>query len=285
MPSPKSFFLLALISAFFIPSIASAHQPRITTQAVTVVTDPEISKAYYAQLSGAPQTYTIRATAPFDLYVNLLVPDIAGQQKDVSAVILKNGDARNPVATLAGPGFAWTRFFEPFGHDTYWMGPEYKARVDAGEYEVRVSSPKNDSRYSLAIGEIEAFDAKETVNTISLIPQIKKNFFSKSPADFILSPIGAGYAIIMFAAAFLAGFVYRLILKRVATKLPRRASKNIGAPDRLVRAALGIGLFLLAIMTFWSAILLFAAGFCLFEAIFSWCGLYAALGKNTCPMS
>ena len=41
---------------------------------------------------------------------------------------------------------------------------------------------------------------------------------------------------------------------------------------------------LLAITTTWSPILIFFSGFALFEAIFSWCGFYAAMGKNTCPV-
>jgi hypothetical protein len=31
-------------------------------------------------------------------------------------------------------------------------------------------------------------------------------------------------------------------------------------------------------------ILIFFSGFALFEALFSWCGFYAALGKSTCPI-
>jgi len=39
-----------------------------------------------------------------------------------------------------------------------------------------------------------------------------------------------------------------------------------------------------AITTTWSPILIFFSGFAFFEAIFSWCGFYAAMGKNTCPV-
>jgi hypothetical protein len=52
----------------------------------------------------------------------------------------------------------------------------------------------------------------------------------------------------------------------------------------LLRLAIGVGLFLWAITTTWSPILIFFSGFALFEALFSWCGFYAALGKNTCPV-
>jgi hypothetical protein len=263
--------------------MVSAHQPRLVSVTPTVVIDPEISKAYYGELSGSPHIFTIHATTTFALYVNVLVPDIDGQKKDISAAIIKEGDLAHPVAILDGADFDWKKFDEPFGHDTYWAGPEYRAVAGAGDYDILVWSSNNDSKYSLAVGEIESFDLAETVNTLAIIPGLKTSFFMKSPADFILSPIGVGYVVVMFLLAAVAGFIYRLVLKRFATGSVRRAPKNIGRTDRLIRAALGLALFALAILTTWSPLLLFLAGFCFFEAIFSWCGLYAALGKNSCP--
>ena len=231
---------------------------------------------------GEPDVYTIDAKQAFNLYVGVLVPDIAGQKKDVSAVVLKDG---KQIAVLDGVTFAWKQFFEPFGYDTYWQGPEYKARADVGIYEIRVTSPNNDSKYSLAIGEIEKFDGKEGLNALTLIPQIKKDFFNESPIGFILSPFGWGLIVIIYILAFIVGFVYRAILKKVAKNSVRGVAKNIGKSDRLVRLAIGIALLLWAITTTWSPILIFFSGFAFFEAIFSWCGFYATFGKNTCPVS
>lgn len=263
------------------PALALAHQPRIVESRLTTVTDPEISKAYYGTLAGVPDVYVIQASEAFDLYVNVLVPDILGQKKDVSAVILKNGAE---LAKLDGTHFEWTKFFEPFGRDTYWMGPEYKARAEAGEYEIRVSSSENDSKYSLAIGEIEAFDGKEGMNALTVIPALKKNFFNESPIGFILSPFGWGLIVIMYVLAGIVGLIYRAILKRVAKGTMHGVHKNIGKGDRLLRLAIGLGLLLWAITTTWSPIVIFFSGFAFFEAVFSWCGFYAAIGKNTCPM-
>jgi hypothetical protein len=274
---------LTLLAVFvFLPTIASAHQPRITESRLTTVPDPEVSKAYYAKLTGEPDVYIISAPAPFDLYVGVLVPDIAGQKKDVSAVVLQDG---KQIAVLDGATFAWKQFFEEFGHDTYWQGPEYKARAEAGTYEVRVWSGNNDSKYSLAIGELEKFDGKETLNALTLIPQIKKDFFNESPINFILSPFGWGLIVVMYLLAGIVGLIYRAILKKFAKRSPRGVAKNIGTSDRLVRVAIGVALLLWAITTTWSPILIFFSGFAFFEAMFSWCGFYAALGKNTCPIN
>ena len=273
------FLLLLFIS---LPGHASAHQPRIVESTQTTVVEPAISKAYYGQLKGTPDVFTIIATSSFPLYVNILVPDIARQQKDVSATITKDGQT---IATLDGTTFTWKTMFEPFGYDHYFQGPEYKATAGAGTYVITVSSVNNDSKYSLAIGEAEKFNLKETTNALTIIPTLKRNFFEESPVSFILSPFGWGMILILYALAAAFGFSYRFILKKLARQSSvRKASRNIGTPDRLLRFLIGIGLLALAITTTWSPILIFFSGFALFESFFSWCGFYAAIGRSTCPI-
>lgn len=276
--------LLSFVMFIFVSSVSLAHQPRITESRQTEVTDPEVSKAYYGELTGQPDVYAIRSGEPFDLYVNVLVPDIVGQKKDVSAVVIKDGNVDKPLAVLDGLSFEWKQFYEPFGADSYWMGPEYKARAEAGTYEIRVSSPNNDSKYSLAIGEIEAFDLEETMNALTVIPKLKKNFFEVSPIGFIRSPFGLGLIVATYLLAFIFGISYRAILRRFAKGTVHGVHKNIGKPDRLIRLIICIALFLWAVTTSWDPFILFVSGFALFEAVFSWCGFYAAIGKNTCPL-
>lgn len=274
---------LALFALVFLlrPGIAYAHQPRIVEDRLTVVTEPEISKAYYAKLVGVPDIYTISSSQDFELYVGILVPDIAGQKKDITVIVLKDG---NQIATLDGNSFAWTQFYEPFGADKYWKGGEYIAAAGPGNYEVRVSSTNNDSKYALAIGETEKFGLSDSRSATTLIPQIKKDFFNKSPIGFVSSPLGLGLIAIMYTLAFIFGFAYHALLKKFAKGSTRGAVRNIGTPDRTLRLAIGVGLLLWAITTSWSPFLLFFSGFAFFEAIFSWCGFYAALGKKTCPI-
>jgi hypothetical protein len=59
--------------------------------------------------------------------------------------------------------------------------------------------------------------------------------------------------------------------------------KNINKKDRLVRLALGVFFLILAMLTNWNPILLLISGFCIFQSVFSWCFVYQAMGKNTCP--
>jgi hypothetical protein len=118
----------------------------------------------------------------------------------------------------------------------------------------------------------------------------KTRFFSDSPFNFLFTPIGMSYVIILFLLSFGFGFIYQTILKQIAANRAKRStivwknrarSHNIGKRDRMLRAGIGVFLFIYAVTTSWSPTLLFFSGFCYFEAIFSWCGFYAAFGRNS----
>jgi len=100
--------------------------------------------------------------------------------------------------------------------------------------------------------------------------------------DFSVPSLIPAVSAMIAGAAF--AFVYRAVLKVFVPKKPHGATRNIGTNDRIVRLLLGIALLVWAMLTSWSWWLVFFSGFCFFEAAFSWCGMYAALGKNTCPM-
>jgi hypothetical protein len=86
----KKIIIVTLSLFFLFPGLTLAHEPRITQTNETRVLDPEISKAYYSELRGSPQTYLIDSDIPFSLYVNILVPDILDQKKDILVQIIKN---------------------------------------------------------------------------------------------------------------------------------------------------------------------------------------------------
>lgn len=135
--------LLALFVSVSAPSLASAHQPRITNGETTQVVDPEISKAYYAELSGKPQTYVIQSDKAFDLYVSLTVPDIEGQRTDFFYYIYQDGNKIYPLTEFDGSAMEWTKFWEKFGHDSYLQAGEVQTQVPAGTYEIEVSNVDN----------------------------------------------------------------------------------------------------------------------------------------------
>ena len=248
------------------------------------ILDPEVSKAYYATLDGRGHTYRIRTAVAFDLYVSLTVPDISGQGTDISAVVVRVDGNGGTIGTLNGVAHQWTKFFEPFGFSDYLQGPEYRGRAEPGDYEIRVTSPSNDRKYVLVVGEIEAFDFKETVNALDLVPLIKRDFFGETPATFFFSPMGFAYVVAVFATAFGVGAVLRRLLRRVRWGGVRRPIRNIGFTDRSLRLCSGVALFAWAIGTTWDPITLFMSGFCFYEGVSRWCVLHSAIGRNTCPV-
>jgi hypothetical protein len=65
-------------------------------------------------------------------------------------------------------------------------------------------------------------------------------------------------------------------------------TKNIGTPDRILRAVIGVILLVVALVVvhvLWlKIILIIGALFSFYQALTSWCALYQLMGKNTCPI-
>jgi hypothetical protein len=204
---------VALLSGL-LPGSALAHQPRLVGAATAVrVTEPEVSKAYYARLPGRPARYEITSGVPFTLYAQTTVPDVAHARRDLRMRIL------GPTGQLAGlttPPSRWKPFYEPFGGDHYLTGPEFRRRVPAGRYTVEVSDPGNRGTYVLAIGEAEKWDPVEAARALAALPAIKHDYFGQSLPRAWLSRT------IPIIALMLAGLVGAALLARRLIKRRRR---------------------------------------------------------------
>jgi len=235
---------------------ALAHQPVVVDSDTTEVVDPEISKAYYGVLSGAA--------------VGILVPDSEMPKRDVKAEIFRGDEL---VETLGGVDAEWVTFYEPFAQNTYWDGGEYRLRAAPGVYSVRVSSPDNASKYSLAIGEIEYFGLEDRANALAVLPGIQQEFFGTSAFELVGTRYGLINLLVIYAAALIAALLYTVTLRR---PLVRLIGGNLRGIDKRFRVAAAVILFAVAITTTWSPLLLFASGVLLFEALFSRSGVAQA---------
>ncbi len=207
-----------IISCLFLPNVF-AHQPRLVGNDTDIVVDqPEISKAYYGSLNGKSATYRIESTGPFRLYVNILVPDIEGIDKDVSVKILKQGTV---ISILDASEHDWTQFYEPFAGDHYFRGAQYVEEQDAGTYDIEVYSPDNSGRYVLAIGDREAFPLGELVRTYAVLPRLKSEFFGKSPFSAYFNVMGIFLAVILVIAGVLFITVFYSI-QRIRKSINRK---------------------------------------------------------------
>jgi len=294
------FLFIFVCTLFVFPRpLIYAHQLRIVENNQTQINNPEVSQAFYGELKGSPAEFTLNSQKPFKLYNGLLLPDIPNIKKDISAEIFRVKDGKTEsIAVLDGSHFTWTPYFEEFAGDNYFWGPEYKAvdsvrgkeligrLVPAGDYRIRVFSPSNIGKYTLVTGFLEVFPFAEIVNATIVVPRLKAQFFGYSLSKLFISPYVVSYVVSIYVLAFIFGFIYRFLVRKFAKKsVPGKIVRNIGKSDRILRGVLGIGLFLWAVTTSWSPVTLFISGFCLFEAIFSWCAFYQALGRNTCPIS
>ncbi len=291
----KKLCLIILALLIFMPGNAIAHLPRLveSDSDFVVISDPEISQAFYGELQGMPVEYQITSDREFRLYVGILVPDIPQVRKDISVEIHKMEiGAHETVALLDGITFEWTPYYEKFAKDHYFWGPEYKAddsqkeiklkgrTVPAGDYRIGVFSPTNQGKYCLVIGDVEDFSLKNSLDVL-VIPQIKLHFFNESLAGILLNYFGWGIILFFYLSAFIVGLLIREFARIFFKVTPRGLRKNIGPADKLVRAVIGLGLLVWAITTTWNPVIIFFSGFFFFEAMFSWSVLYMVLNIVT----
>ncbi len=181
---------VVFISVFFgvflvLHTPASAHVPLVvspqTVADIIPIEDPELSQAFYGTLDNFPHTYEIRATEPFTLSTMILVPDIEESTNVISGIIIKEqkrGTRVLQVARLHARDAAWESDFEPFGGDSYRMGPSFETQLDAGVYRVEVHTPDNKEKYVLVVGSREEM----TLGYFELLGRMieVKHFFGKS---------------------------------------------------------------------------------------------------------
>ena len=164
----RALALLALAASPGLVSFAWAHAPAIndqpsTAQAPFLIDDPEHSKAIYAELDGDADYYWITSEEPFDFYVGITAARVEGcplERTFSFEVMTPEGEV---IDGRDGASFEWWAWYEEFGEQWYWVGPEIGAdfqsdRVyEAGDYVVRVFNDGNEGRYVLAVGDDERF--------------------------------------------------------------------------------------------------------------------------------
>jgi len=217
---------------------AWAHQPRlITGDEVVTIENPEVSQAFYGELTGEPAYYQIVSTEPFNLYAGILVPDVPGIDKDVSVEITyepldhshtdENGDHEHEGAgiVLDGTDFEWEHYWEEFAGDWYYTGPEYRSNPDEidalpqgvtsepGIYTFKVYSPDNEGKYVLVVGPKEEFTFNEIVKTYRDLPALKK-YFEKSPWTAYFNIVGIFLFVMIGVIVFVVWLVVFLVRRR-----------------------------------------------------------------------
>ena len=186
-------------------SLLLAHQPRIVDSDTVRVHKPHISQAFYGTLPGRPVVFIIDTPDSLDLLVGLMAPLVKGAPQPQLAVQVTTHDTT--LFTLSAAPGDWDHFHEFFTWDNYLQGPQRTLPVPPGRYAVTLSGRHQDESYSLVVGRKERFPPREIINTLVLLPRMKRDFFSKSPWLAYFNPFTLMLAVPL---ALLAGLVYIL---------------------------------------------------------------------------
>ncbi len=223
---------------------ASAHQPKIIygTTGDVQVQSPEVSQAFYDELIGSPRFYIINSDKSFNLYLNLLVPELENKNGRYSANVFSvNGADEKNLFTLDAKSSVWPEYYEEFGRDYYSKGPEVEQELPAGTYKIEVFSETNTGKYVMAIGKTEAFDAQSVLNVYWQLPMLKMQFFKSSVLEFFYTPFGiagvgaiGALAVIIAILNFITGAIKESIEhKRAKTLL--LTSAGMAMKDEIVK--------------------------------------------------
>ena len=160
-----------------------AHQPKLINYSPSIdnphkVIYPEISKAYYSQLTGQPHYYVIKSEDDFLFYTSILSPKVGEEYIWFSLEVLDEN--QNLIYKSDGSKFEWTAWYEPYARDWYWKGPEIgidkgkefqgSFSISAGTYYIKVFNENNTGHYSLAVGEAEFFGSNTWEKILTWTP-------------------------------------------------------------------------------------------------------------------
>ena len=171
---------------------AFAHKPVLNESstyppdAPYEVEEPEISKAIYSTLSGDPHYYRIQSAVDFDFYAGILAAKIGECALDTrfSFEVLDSDFHRIDLAD--GNNFEWTPWYEEYGKQWYWNGPEIGKNFlsdriyKAGTYYIKVFNETNTGQYIMAVGDIEKFSFTDIVGLLFSMGDIENEFWDPS---------------------------------------------------------------------------------------------------------
>lgn len=207
--------IFTLLIAIFSPGVALAHVPVLVEQEsikdVYMIEDPTLSQAFYGEMHDFPHTYEIQAAQSFTLFTQILEPDIDTSKNNVSGIIIKLPEKRGRVTEITRMSLptSWQSEYEPFGGDTYLMGPIFEQELGPGTYRIEVHTPDNREKYVLVVGTREEL----TIGYFELLGRLMevKEFFGKSKFRIIESP----YVYVPLVACLIIGYLlYRRFYKR-----------------------------------------------------------------------
>jgi hypothetical protein len=191
----RNFLIISVLILVGTEQNAVAHQPVLATDTFRTreqpyeIEEPEISKAIYSELTGSPHFYRVHSDTSINFYAGLTKPklDDCPVGKKFSFDVLDETFAL--INEVDGSTFEWWPWYEKFGRQWYWVGPEigkdfqHTEVFDAGTYYIRVHNASNQGQYVLAVGDIESFGVGVVARMIRDLPKINRKFWKNADCD------------------------------------------------------------------------------------------------------
>lgn len=170
------------------------------------ISDTNPSQAFYDELKGGPRNYIIDKDSEFDLYLNVLTPELVnGAARYSIAVYLQKDDGtEEQLSLLYGPTAEWKEYYESFSREYYMKGPELDKSFSAGKYRIEISSLDNIGKYVLVSGKTKIWEPMGLLSLYWKLPKLKMDFFQTSIWQLAFSPL-------MIAIVIVAGLILLLI--------------------------------------------------------------------------
>ncbi len=184
--------ILILLSLLLACSQTIAHKPVLNEnssyppEAPYNVEDPEISKAIYSTLNGDSHFYRIESEEDFNFYAGILAAKIGDCQLEEKFSFEVLDSEFHRIYLADGENFEWTPWYEEYGKQWYWNGPEVGKNFlsnevfKAGTYYIKVFNNVNKGQYIIAIGDIEKFSFTDIVGLIFSMGKIEDEFWNPS---------------------------------------------------------------------------------------------------------
>lgn len=148
-----SFLLLA-------QSVAAADYffltPQVQYEVLSMGSDPKIEREYYGELKEYPVMYEIVSQSDFTLRA-LLEQPVGIEPIPLSLLVvrvLENGRVET-VVRQAARDTVWLERKDQILGMNWWGGDVYESLLKAGTYRIEVSSPLNEGKYRLTVGDTE----------------------------------------------------------------------------------------------------------------------------------
>lgn len=146
---------LMLFSVHSAEAFDAVLQTVPTQYEVITIENPEIEQLILGELQDAPEMFEVVSENPFTLTFEIrAVPDTDATTPQLSGIVIKQKEIRGveEIARLNATDSNWELVTDSASGLRYQTGGYYSESVEAGTYRIEISSPNNQGKYMLLVG-------------------------------------------------------------------------------------------------------------------------------------